>query len=98
VVVNTAGTDVYVANELDGTISGYSGAATGNLTQLSNSPYSVSDPTALAVDHSGAYLLAVSNITSGNNLNMYSYDSTGNLVLSTQLNAGSGPVGLAATY
>jgi DNA-binding beta-propeller fold protein YncE len=98
VVVNTAGTDVYVANQGDGTISAYSGAATGNLTALSLSPYSISAPTALAVDHSGAYLLAVSDITSGNNLTMYSYDSTGNLVLSTQLNAGSGPVGLAATY
>jgi DNA-binding beta-propeller fold protein YncE len=100
VVVNTTGTDVYVANELSGsgTITGYSGAATGNLTALSLSPYSVSYPTALAVDHSGAYLLAVSSTTSVNNLNMYSFDSSGNLVSSTSLNTGSLPVGLAATY
>ena len=100
VVVNTTGTDVYVANELSGsgTITGYSGAATGNLTALSLSPYSVSYPTALAVDHSGAYLLAVSSTTSVNNLNMYSFDSSANLVSSTSLNTGSLPVGLAATY
>jgi 6-phosphogluconolactonase (cycloisomerase 2 family) len=100
VVVNTTGTNVYVANELSGsgTITGYSGAASGNLTALSLSPYSVSYPTALAVDHSGAYLLAVSDTTSVNNLNMYSYDSSGNLVSSTSLNTGSLPVGLAATY
>ena len=101
VVVNTAGTNVYVANELSGgNITGYSGAASGNLTQLGNSPYSISAPTALAVDHSGAYLLAVSYITSVNNLNMYSFDSSGNLVLQTSLNTGSQatPVGLAATY
>jgi 6-phosphogluconolactonase (cycloisomerase 2 family) len=98
VVVN--GTDVYVANEFSvpGTISGYSGAATGNLTQLSLSPYSISAPTALAVDHSGAYLLAVSDTTGVNNLTMYSYDSSGNLVSPTSLNTGSLPVGLAATY
>jgi 6-phosphogluconolactonase len=102
VVVNTAGTDVYVANELSvsspSSITGYSGAATGNLTQLSLSPYSISAPTALAVDHSGDYLLAVSYITGGNNLTMYSYDSSGNLVSATSLNTGSLPVGLAATY
>jgi 6-phosphogluconolactonase (cycloisomerase 2 family) len=100
VVVNTTGTDVYVANELSGsgTITGYSGAATGNLTALSLSPYSVSYPTALAVDHSGAYLLAVSDTTSVNNLTMYSYDSSGNLVSPISLNTGSLPVGLAATY
>jgi 6-phosphogluconolactonase (cycloisomerase 2 family) len=100
VVVNTAGTNVYVANELSGsgTITGYSGAASGNLTALSLSPYSVSYPTALAVDHSGAYLLAVSDITGGNNLTMYSYDSSGNLVSPISLNTGSLPVGLAATY
>ena len=98
VVLNTTGTDVYVANELDPSISGYSGAASGTLTQLSSSPYSISAPTALAVDHSGDYLLAVSSTTSVNNLNMYSYDSSGNLVSSTSLNTGSTPVGLATTY
>jgi 6-phosphogluconolactonase (cycloisomerase 2 family) len=100
VVVNTTGTNVYVANELSGsgTITGYSGAASGNLTALSLSPYSVSYPTALAVDSSGAYLLAVSSTTSVNNLNMYSYDSVGNLVSPTSLNTGSLPVGLATTH
>ena len=70
VVVNTTGTNVYVANELSGsgTITGYSGAASGNLT------------------------------ASVNNLNMYSYDSVGNLVSPTSLNTGSLPVGLATTH
>jgi 6-phosphogluconolactonase (cycloisomerase 2 family) len=99
VVVNTAGSNVYVADQFDGTIYGYSGAATGSLSQLGSSPYLVgSDPTALAVDNSGAYLLAAFNAASGNNLGMYSYDSSGNLVSSTSLNAGSGPVGIVATH
>jgi 6-phosphogluconolactonase (cycloisomerase 2 family) len=98
VVVDTASANVYVANQLSNNIFGFSGASSGNLALLSSSPYNVSDPTALAVDHSGDYLLAVSGTTSGNNLNMYSYDSSGNLVSSTSLNTGSLAVGLATTY
>ena len=100
VVVNTAGTNVYVANQSGGSISGYSGAGSGTLTALSLSPYSSTSPTALAADRSGNYLLAITNGGGGNNLTMYSFDSAGNLVNSSPPwgNAGSGPVALATTH
>src|ERR1035441_6539758 len=77
VVVNSAGTDVYVANQIDSTISGYSVGSTGALTQLSGSPYtSGSSVDALAVDKSKAYLLAAARNGSAD-LTMYSFDSGG---------------------
>jgi 6-phosphogluconolactonase (cycloisomerase 2 family) len=102
VVLNTLGTNLYVANQASQTggnsISGYSGAATGALAALSSSPYSITAPTALAVDRSGTCLLAISSSAGGNNLTMFSFDSSGNLVSSTSANAGSGPVALATTH
>jgi 6-phosphogluconolactonase (cycloisomerase 2 family) len=103
VVVNKAGTDVYVANRGDGTISGYGIASTGTLTALGASPYtSGSAVTALAVDNSGDYLLAVANGGSPD-LTMYSFDATtvGKLDLSTTTATGTDPTGavaLAATH
>ncbi len=95
VVVN--GSNVYAANQAGGNITGYSGATTGTLTALSLSPYSVSAPTALAIDETGTYLLEISNTATGNNLNMYSFDSAGNLVSSTSANAGMGPIAMVTT-
>jgi 6-phosphogluconolactonase (cycloisomerase 2 family) len=102
--VNAAGTDVYVANRTDGTISGFSIASgSGVLTTLSGSPYqSGSGVTALAVDSSGAYLLAAANGGSPD-LTMYSYDPTimGKLDFSTSIATGTdptGPVALAMTH
>ena len=95
VAVNSS--NVYVANQAGGTISGYSGATRGTLTALSLSPYTVSAPTALAIDQTGTYLLEISNTAAGNNLNMYSFDSVGNLVPSTSVNAGTGPIAMVAT-
>jgi 6-phosphogluconolactonase (cycloisomerase 2 family) len=105
VVVNPAGTDVYVANQLDSTITGYSVASGGVLTALSGSPYtSGSSVNALAVDHTGSYLLAVARGGSPD-LTMYSFDSgvAGKLDLSTTTNTGggtepAGTVGLATTH
>ncbi len=103
VVVNKAGTDVYVANRGDSTISGYSIASTGTLTALGASPYtSGSAVTALAVDSSADYLLAAANGGSPD-LTMYSFDSTtvGKLDLSTTTATGTdptGPVALTATH
>jgi 6-phosphogluconolactonase (cycloisomerase 2 family) len=61
VAVNTVGTNqyVYVANQSDSTISGYSVASNGALNALSGSPYTAgSSAGALAVDRTGDYLLA----------------------------------------
>lgn len=103
VVVNKAGTDVYVANKIDnttGTISGFSIGNNGAPTALSPATFSSglgSTPVALAVDNSKNYLLAIS---SGGkpDLTMYSYDSTtpGNLDFSTSGTTGTQPAGAVA--
>ena len=101
--VNKAGTDVYVANRGDGTISGFSVATSGTLTALSGSPYtSGTGVTALATDSSGDYLLAAANGGSPD-LTMYSFDTTtvGKLNLVTTTATGTdptGPVAVAATH
>jgi 6-phosphogluconolactonase len=100
VVVNKAGTAVYVANQLDGSISGYSISSTGAVAPLSPATFTTpSAPWALAIDNSGKYLLSASN--AGNpDLTMYSYDSTtvGKLDVATEIAAGSGPVAIATTH
>jgi len=98
VVVNKAGTDAYVANQVDSTISGYSIATSGTVAVLSPATYtSVAAPRALAIDNSGDYLLA---IASGGNpdLSMYSYSSTtaGELVFATSTATGTDPAGAVA--
>jgi len=98
VVVNKAGTDVYVANQLDSTISGYSISSAGAVAILSPATYTtVSAARALAIDNSGNYLLAIAN--GGNpDLSMYSYSATtaGELVFSTSTPTGSDPAGAVA--
>lgn len=100
VVVNTEGTDVYVANRSGGNISGYSIGSGGVLTALGGSPYaSGNQVTALAVDSSGDYLLAAANGGSPD-LTLYSYDSTtaGKLDSAASVATGSGPVAVATTH
>jgi 6-phosphogluconolactonase (cycloisomerase 2 family) len=103
VVLNKAGTDVYVANRSDGTISGFSIAAGAALTALSGSPYSAgSAVTALAVDNSGSYLLAAAQGGTPD-LALYSYDATtaGKLDLAASTATGTDPtqaVAIAATH
>lgn len=103
VVVNKAGTDVYVANQLDSTISGYSVSSSGSVAILSPATDSLtSEPRALAVDNSGDYLFAISNAGSPD-LAMYSYDSTtaGKLDFSTSTATGTdptGPIAIATTH
>jgi 6-phosphogluconolactonase (cycloisomerase 2 family) len=94
---------VYVANQLDSTISGYAVASNGTLTALSGSPYSNgSQVTALAADRTGSYLLAAAH--SGTpDLTLYSFDSgtIGKLdfVISTSTGTDpTGPVTLAMTH
>ncbi|MGP8225551.1 MAG: lactonase family protein [Terracidiphilus sp.] len=101
VVVNTAGTDIYVANQNSGTISQYGVAtSTGSVSPLSPPTLSaVSSPWALAVDNSGDYLLSISEAGSPD-LAMYN-DSAGPLNFSTSAPTGTdptGPVAIAATH
>jgi len=103
VVVSTSGSNAYVANQLDSTISGYSLSSSGTATALTGSPYTnASQPSALAVDNSGKYLLAISNAGSPD-LTLYSFDSTtpGKLNQITTTSTGTdptGPVAIAATH
>jgi 6-phosphogluconolactonase len=103
VVVNKAGTDVYVANRTDattGTISGFK-TASGALTALGTYSSGLgSFPVGLAVDNTGNYLLDVANGGTPE-LTEYSFDSSGNLVFSMSAVSGSGSSGgiaIAATH
>ena len=64
VALNKDGTAVYVANQLSGSISGYS-VTSGVLAALTNSPYSTASgttgPRALVADTSGTYIVAITN-------------------------------------
>lgn len=103
VAVNNGGTDVYVANQLDSTISGYSIGSNGALTTLSGSPYSNgSEPSSLVADKSGSYLLSGSHGGSPD-LTIYSFDSTvtGKLDNAASTATGSDPtgvIGIAVTH
>lgn len=103
VVVNSAGTAAYVANQLDATISGYTIASGGNATAISGSPFTNnSEPSGLVIDKSGKYLLAISN-AGAPDLTLYSFDSTttGKLNFISSTSTGSdptGPVSIAATH
>jgi 6-phosphogluconolactonase len=103
VVVNKAGTAVYVANQLDSTISGYSISTTGVVAALSTATdVAPAEPRALAIGNSGSSLLSISNAGSPD-LAMFSYDSasTGKLDLANSLATGTDPAGavaIAATH
>jgi DNA-binding beta-propeller fold protein YncE len=97
VVLNSAGTDIYVANTSSNSISGFSTTVSGStLPALTSSPYSSgSAPTGLAVDHSGDYLLAIAN-AGGPDLSMYSYGSAGQLSEAASNATGTDPTGAFA--
>jgi len=103
VAVNNDGSAVYVANQLDSTISGYSIGTTGAATALSGSPYANgSGPTQLIVDKTGKYLLAISH-AGAPDLVQYSFDTTVagklNTLASTTTGADpTGPIAVAATH
>jgi 6-phosphogluconolactonase len=103
VLVNKAGTDIYVANQQTNTISGYAIASNEAVSALSPATdVTPSEPYALAVDNSGKYVLSASEV--GNpDLTMFSYDSVtpGQLDLVTEMATGNdptGPVAIAATH
>jgi 6-phosphogluconolactonase len=103
VVLNKAGTSVYVANFNDGTISGFSIGTGGALTALSGSPYNSGlNVTSLAIDNGGNYLLAAASGGSPD-LSLYSFDSAtaGKLNLAASSATGAPPtvaIALAATH
>jgi 6-phosphogluconolactonase (cycloisomerase 2 family) len=103
VVLNSAGTDIYVANQASNSISAFNTTASGGTLPLL---YTTSGlgyvPTGLAVDRSGDYLLAIAN-GGGPDLTMYSYDATtvGKLDVAASTATGSDPtaaVAIAATH
>jgi 6-phosphogluconolactonase (cycloisomerase 2 family) len=103
VVLNAAGTGVYVANRGStsspgDTITEFSTTTGGGLTLLGTIASGLV-PIGLAVDNSGDYLLAAANGGSSD-LTMYSYDSTtaGQLDSSAATATGTGPVAIAATH
>ncbi len=102
VALNKDGTAVYVANQLSGSISGYS-VTSGVLAALTNSPYSTASgttgPRALVADNSGNYILAITNAATPY-LAMYGYDATvtGQLDLITTGTEKAGAVAIAATH
>jgi 6-phosphogluconolactonase (cycloisomerase 2 family) len=105
VVVNKAGTNIYVANQPDSTVSGYSISSNGAVAVLSPATSStVAEPRVLAVDNSGNYLLATAYVSTPD-LSMYSYSSTSGLTFatstSTTTSGGAEPAGaisVAATH
>jgi 6-phosphogluconolactonase len=100
VAVNTVGTNayVYVANQSDSTISGYSVGSNGALNALSGSPYTAgSSVGALAVDRTGDYLLATA-LGGTPDLELFSF-SSGQLGPSATAQTGAGilePAGAVA--
>jgi 6-phosphogluconolactonase len=103
VAVNSGGTAVYVANQLDATISGFSIATNGAATAIAGSPYANgSGPTMLTVDRTGKYLLVISR-GGAPDLTQYSFDAStpGKLDPLASTSTGTdptGPIGIAATH
>jgi 6-phosphogluconolactonase (cycloisomerase 2 family) len=101
VVINNASTYVYVGNESDGTISGFSIGTNAALTALAGSPYT--GPTtvdALALDSTDAYLIA-SGYNASTGIQLFSIGSAG--ALSSVGTAGTGtsaliPGAIATTH
>ena len=101
IVINKASTYVYVGNQTDSTITGYSIGTNAALTALVGSPYSA--PTAvgaLAIDNTSAYLVAAGyNTTSG--IQLFSIGSAGALTMTGSAGTGATtgiPLAIAATH
>ena len=78
-----------MTNSGTNTISAFSLASTGALTELSGSPYTTgTSPYALAEDRTGAFLLAV-NAGGGPDLQVFSLGSDGGLSSVATANTGS---------
>jgi 6-phosphogluconolactonase len=100
IVINSTSTYVYVGNETDSTISGYSIGTNGALTALAGSPYAApSSVGALAIDSTGKYVIASGyNATSG--IQLYTIGSAGALTPTASVGDGTAgvPSAIAATH
>jgi 6-phosphogluconolactonase len=100
IVINSASTYLYVGNDTDSTISGYSIGTNAALTALAGSPYTA--PTsvdALAIDSTGKYVIASGyNATSG--IQLYTIGSAGALTPTASAADGTAgvPSAIAATH
>ena len=103
VLLNKAGTAVYIANYKDGTISGFSIGSGGVLMALAGSPYSAgSQVIALSLDNSGNYLLSAAQGGSPD-LSLFSFDTATTGKLDAAASAATGtdptqPIAIAATH
>ncbi len=101
IAVNSTSTYVYVGNEGDNTISGYSIGTGGVLTAIPGSPFTApAGVDALAFDSTGAYLIA-SGYNSSTGIQLYTIGTGG--ALSPTASAGTGtstliPGTIAATH
>lgn len=101
VVVNKAGTYVYVGNQTGGTISGYLIGTNAALTAIAGSPFTgPTDVSGLAIDNSAKYLAAIGyNASSGTQL--FSIGTGGALTLAVSGASGTTtavPAVLATTH
>jgi 6-phosphogluconolactonase len=103
VVLNSAGTNVYVANQGSSSISAFNTTASGTTLPVL---YTTSGlgyvPTGLTTDRSGNYLLAIAN-GGGPDMTMYGYDSStvGKLDEAASTSTGAdptNPTAIAATH
>jgi len=90
-VIDATGSFLYTANSQDNTVSGFSIAADGSLTQISGFPISgtLAGPDALLIDKSGKFLYVANG--GSNNLAAFSIGSGGALNL-----LGNSPFGTAS--
>jgi len=108
VAVSASGNFLYVSNAFTGTVSAYSIASTGSLTELSTSPYNVGiAPSGLALPPGGAFLYVANS--GSNNISAFSIcdkvvtscadvnhvDGTLKPVAGSPFSDGAGPVAIA---
>jgi 6-phosphogluconolactonase len=88
VLVNSTSTAIYVGNQTDGTITGYTIGANAALTAITGSPFAA-PPTvsALATDSTGGYLIAA-GYDGSKGIQLYTISTTG--VLTPVASAGTG--------
>jgi 6-phosphogluconolactonase len=100
IVINSDSTYLYVGNDTDSTISGYSIGTNAALTALAGSPYAApSSVDALAIDSTGKYVIA-SGYNASSGIQLYTIGSAG--ALTPTASAGDGTAGvpsaIAATH
>lgn len=92
VIVNTASTYVYVGNQTDGTISGFSIGTNGALTPIAGSPFTgPSTVDAMAFDSTMKYLIA-SGYNTSTGIQLFTIGSNGALTSAATAATGISPI------